>query len=245
MKRKQIVSEIAKDDQRIRLICLNENSGPYVARNRGVEAARGAYLTVHDTDDWSHPQKLQFQVEQLIRGSLKANLSYWARASRGLYFLGNWRPTEQIFGKNHSSLMTTTNLITDLGGWDGVRAGADNEFLWRLSRRFGKTSIGETFPDVPLSYSFVRSDSLTRESATHIKTFYFGVRNDYREGYHRWHKAAAKSGDFSIPPSLTHRKFPAPAAIRTPRDGYRGFDNVFISDFAVNGIALRRGLSSH
>ena len=138
--------------------------------------------------------------------------------------------------------MTTTRLIGNLGGWDLVRAGADNEFLWRLTRRFGQASIGDTFADVPLSYSFVRRDSLTRESATHIKTFYFGVRNDYRKGYHRWHKVAAKSGDFCISPTLSQRKFPAPAAIRSPRAGYCDFDNVFIGDFAVNGAGLDAAL---
>ena len=242
-----VVSEITRNDPRVRLICLSENSGPYVARNRGVSEAKGAYLTVHDADDWSHPQKLQLQVEQLLRAEhLKANLSYWARVSRELYLLGNWRPTDTIFGKNHSSLMIKTNLIKDLGGWDVVRVGADNEFLWRLARRFGQTSVGEVFPEVPLSYSFVRNSSLTRESATHIKTFYFGIRNDYRQAYHRWHKSAARSGDFSISPlpTLTPRKFPAPAAIRSPRVGYSGFDNVFIGDFAVAGIGLDTVLSN-
>lgn len=47
------------DDPRIRLIELSKNHGPGPARNAGLDAARGDWLTVLDADDIYHRQRLE------------------------------------------------------------------------------------------------------------------------------------------------------------------------------------------
>jgi glycosyltransferase involved in cell wall biosynthesis len=42
----------------VRLIC-QENSGPSAARNRGIDCARGQYVTFVDSDDWVKPNYFQ------------------------------------------------------------------------------------------------------------------------------------------------------------------------------------------
>ena len=58
----KIVKEMAADDVRIRLIRLDKNSGPAVARNRGIEEANGRYIAFLDSDDRWLPDKLQKQL---------------------------------------------------------------------------------------------------------------------------------------------------------------------------------------
>lgn len=49
------VEAFAAEDPRVRMIRMPENAGPGAARNRGIEAARGQYLSFIDPDDWVDP----------------------------------------------------------------------------------------------------------------------------------------------------------------------------------------------
>jgi glycosyltransferase involved in cell wall biosynthesis len=232
---REIVSEISDEDPRIRLICLTDHAGAFVARNRGLMEARGAFVTAHDADDWSHPQKIEYQLAHLNRENITGSISNWARTSHDLYFRGGWRPKMQMLGTNHSSLLVSTASAQEMGGWDSVRIGADNEFLWRLRKRFGEKSLRKTLPMVPFSFSYLREESLTRRTATHARTAMHGIRADYRQMYSRWHERAAKSNDFRIQPEVaSERRFPAPVPILPEGRNYPRFDAIFISDFAVS-----------
>lgn len=54
-----IVEGIAKSDSRIRLLRLAVNQGPSGARNAGLSAARGEWVTLLDADDLYEPDRLQ------------------------------------------------------------------------------------------------------------------------------------------------------------------------------------------
>lgn len=58
-KTKEVMSQI--HDKRVRYI-YQENSGACMARNHGIELARGEYIAFHDSDDTWHLNKLERQM---------------------------------------------------------------------------------------------------------------------------------------------------------------------------------------
>ncbi|KAB7889784.1 glycosyltransferase family 2 protein [Poseidonibacter ostreae] len=59
----EIIEEYTKKDSRIKLIKLEKNSGPAVARNRAIEEAKGRYISFLDADDLWKPDKLEKQIK--------------------------------------------------------------------------------------------------------------------------------------------------------------------------------------
>ncbi len=53
------VVSVALSDARVRLLCASTNGGPGAARNRCLDAARGRWIAVMDSDDMMHPERLE------------------------------------------------------------------------------------------------------------------------------------------------------------------------------------------
>ena len=164
-KTKSIVEQIAKRDNRLSLINLKSNQGAYNARNIGVKSSRGEFITVHDSDDIAHPDKILIQVSELLdHPYLKGSISYWIRFSEsGILSLHRGLPVLRL---NLSSLMIRRSLIEDLGDWSTYYVGSDLEFFNRIKEKHGKKSI--SMIRKPLSIGLYRLNSLTTKEDTSV-----------------------------------------------------------------------------
>ena len=237
-------ASVARDytirDPRVRYMANDVNMGAYPTRNNGMKAARGEFVTVHDSDDWSHPQKLERQLQPLLMDESKiASFSSWVRVLGDLTFVGPWLLNETFVEKNHSSALVRRSALEVVGLWDSVNVAADTEFLWRLEHHYGHQSIVHVLPGIPLSFALSDDSTLTRTKATHVKTIHYGLRRIYREAARWWHR---QSDNKPVMPEGDDRPFPVPLGIRrgTPRE----FDCVLVSDFAVSGEKLDYTLSA-
>ena len=59
----EIIRECIAKDNRIKLIRLDKNSGPAIARNRAIKEAKGRYIAFLDSDDFWHKDKLMRQLD--------------------------------------------------------------------------------------------------------------------------------------------------------------------------------------
>ena len=246
----EVAMGFAERDPRIRVLRQQHNQGAYAARNLGLRHAIGTFVTTHDSDDWSHPQKIELQVRDfLAHPQHKANLTYWVRALPHLYFKGTSRPSERLVQMNHSSLMMRRELLLELGGWDRVRITGDTELIWRLEHHPDGEKPVHLLPDVPLSFALEDLSSLTRSSRTHVRTMFYGVRREYREAIAHWHKRTTnhalpfiqKDSEMDADKN-EQRLFPAPGFIHAKRTSY-ALDRLMLMDFNAPGPALQHALN--
>lgn len=73
----EIVSDIIKLDTRVKLHSLNKNEGTGVARNIGIDNAKGSYISFLDSDDLWKPNKLQRQLEFMKENNLAFTFSFY------------------------------------------------------------------------------------------------------------------------------------------------------------------------
>lgn len=208
-----VAEAFAARDARFRVLRQPVNQGAYAARNRGVTEARGEMITVHDSDDWSHPEKLATQVRGLIRHpEWMACCSHWVRTSPALIF-SCWRMEQGWSYRNVSSLMFRRRVFETLGYWDEVRAEADTEYYYRIRAAFGIQSVGEVLPGVPLSFGRQAETSLTAVGRTHLVTQFYGARADYRQASQAWHAKARRPEDLFLPRWPEQRPFELPVVL--------------------------------
>ncbi|MGP9629464.1 glycosyltransferase [Halomonas sp. AOP42-C1-46] len=183
------VEKRARLEPKLTLIQHEKNQGAYSARNTGVKAAKGAFITVHDSDDWSHPQKIERQVLALIqRASVMATQSFWVRVDEHLQPLGPWHLCTDWLEPNPASVMVRREVLDTLGLWDEVAVAADNEFVERLQKHYGADALFKVATDVPLAFSLVQAASLTQRKTTHVRSIHCGVRHLYHQAAAWWRK---------------------------------------------------------
>ncbi|MFG6119274.1 glycosyltransferase family 2 protein [Thalassobacillus sp. B23F22_16] len=231
---RKVVEEYVAKDKRVQLLSTPQNSGPYVARNIALQAAKGEFVTINDSDDWSHEQKLEKQVRHLIDNpDIIANTSGHARLTEDLKLYRRGTPGKYIFPNMSSIMFRREPVIEKVGYWDSVRFAADGEFKRRLVKTFGK----EKYVDLetgPLSLPRQSVSSLTGSSAFGYNGFFMGVRKEYVESLEHHHRQA---DSLYYPYPQTTRPFPVPEPMWPEReekpDGKRHFEKVIAADFRV------------
>ncbi|MFC4661409.1 glycosyltransferase family 2 protein [Oceanobacillus aidingensis] len=227
-----IVQEYAAKDSRIKVMQTPQNSGPYIARNIALEAAAGEFVTVNDSDDWSHASKLEIQAKHLLANTeVVANTSEHARITEEMTLYRRGTPGKYIFPNMSSIMFRREPVLEKVGYWDSVRFAADGEFKRRLLKSFGT----RTYVDLasgPLSLPRQAVTSLTGSSAFGYNGFFMGVRKEYVESLENHHQRAE---DVRYAYPMTERPYPVPEpmwpAKEEKTEGFRKFDVVIATDF--------------
>ena len=231
-----ITEEYADGDERIKLVRMPKNNGAYIARNYGLDIAKGEFVTIHDADDWSHPSKIETQVEFLIKNKdVIGCTSQQARADSDMMFL-RWTGDGKYIITNTSSFMFRKMPVKkEVGYWDTVRFGADNEFIRRVKKVFGEDAV-VNLETGPLSFQRDSDSSIVAHEYFGINGAPFGVRQEYIEAQSYHHDTAPT---LLYNSTLESRPFYAPLSMRGKETlglaEKRHFDVIIASDFRMFG----------
>ncbi len=218
-----VLGHAAALDPRVRVIRLRENAGTYVARNAGLDAATGDYVTFQDSDDWSHPLRLERQI-----APLRADPDIVSTTSAAIRVTEDLRVSRLGFtdvrSYNISSLMVRRRLaLRRLGHLDPIRKGADAEYVERARAVFGRSATHHLAGE-PLALIRLSPDSLS--SADYRPGWMHPARRSYRSAFQAWHRhVAAGTAD----PTRV-RAFAAPRRL-TGTTGLERYDVVLAGDW--------------
>lgn len=242
------LQELAAEDDRIRVYRNEENMGAYLTRNRALHLATGDFITVHDSDDWSHPQMIEQQVQALmINPVLHGTCSAMMRVHPDMDCIQRpQRDSPEYIHRSYPSLMVRRSDLNVLGEWDSVSANADSEMIKRIEALWGENAIATVAPNVPLSFFLIHENSLTQQAGTNLNSVSFGIRKEYNRQADYWrHQRMAEPGaDLSHTRSSLKSPFPIPQGL-APRNWPRNFtyDLVLISDLGQGGVLLKNNIA--
>lgn len=204
----ELLELAAESDPRLRVIRMPENGGAYRARNAGILSAKGEFVTVLDSDDLSHPRRIERQMRPLLADSDLLATDSLAIRTHDDGLLTNFSST--ALRQNASSLLFRRAITAELGLYDPVRKAADSEYIGRIEHRFGRDAISTVRE--PLGLIQLTTGSLSR--GDFVMGWWSGRRLAYRRQYLTWQRLGSSAGEHALrlDPS-EERAFTAPRAL--------------------------------
>lgn len=181
----ELLDSLSAEDSRVRVVRQKHNGGTYLARNAGIRVARGLYVTGQDTDDWSHPQRIERELLALYGNPGASGVMVMANRTddRLVRTAVGFVPQRRC----EVSLMLRTEDARAVGGYVPMRKGADSEFRERLVQETGRRVI--ELQD-PLYVTRLSPGSLSRADFRHGWTA--PARLAFSSAYRYWHSNAAQ-----------------------------------------------------
>lgn len=235
----EIILELASLDNRIKAYRNTINVGSYVSKNIALKMISGKFFTCHDSDDWSHPERIYKQVIRMEQDKASASIILMLRAKHSMEITRFHKVdklcVDGIARFSLISCMFNTDYFKKiLGSWDTVRISADSELYKRANILLGKSFkkykiLGLVCLDA--------ENSLTNHPEYGIKVSdkKNSPRIQYRDSYIEWHKSVEKSrqsAKLNFP--QTKRMFEAPTISLTPNDDINKLLDYYKSNDDIN-----------
>lgn len=82
-----VVNSLKEKDKRIQFFKLEQNSGPAIARNTGIEKAKGNFMTFLDADDIWFPNFIENSINTIKESGVSFVFSSYRRSNESLEFV--------------------------------------------------------------------------------------------------------------------------------------------------------------
>ena len=186
------VTAIARTDPRVKPMRMAENVGTYLAKNRGIRAAGGAFVALCDADDRWSPDHLSRHLQGMARNpSAMVSTSHWLRVfDDGRIDI---KAAGGIAEPCPHSTFFRRDVFDRVGLFDSVRLGADREILGRVGLEYGPKALLR-MPDI-LTLGRRHAASLTTSGAGAVRGGRTAaLRHEYWRIWNEWHLSCVRAG---------------------------------------------------
>lgn len=128
-----------KADPRVHYLKISENSGVYNCRNYAIMKSNSDYIAFQDDDDISHPQRLEYQLQQLKTKSIDVSMTSSLRIDESGYL--QMDNNQSIISNAPVTMMFKRELIDKVGEFKPFRSRGDVEFKSRVTRLLGPSAV--------------------------------------------------------------------------------------------------------
>lgn len=227
---KGIYEELAATDDRIRILYQSVNLGAYAARNLGMTQARGEFVTFHDSDDWAHPSRIEYQLRPLLVNGSKVIATHSSALRTRNNLILSFRSSESQW-TNPSSILVRRKTVLDRAGYFvASRKSADTEYAVRLKKVFPGLVLSTQATDVAVE-PVLGLTRLTPESLSR-RDFSIGFSSPERlaffDALRYWH--ATLDTEHAFVPMSNTSPFPVPRSFRHTVPDQGTFDVVLAMD---------------
>lgn len=130
------VRMLQEADSRIRLVVNERHAGTGASRNRGLEAARGNYITFQDGDDYSLSHRIEMQVAAFRKFPNKklVTCNYVRETADGFPIQVN---DKRVMECVISMMFPRKEILNAVGYFDDLSVSEDTDYIERIKIAFG------------------------------------------------------------------------------------------------------------
>ncbi len=170
------------EEKKITYLVNEKNGGGSFSRNRGLEIAKGEYITFLDDDDEIDETKLDKQIKKLEEKGDTYSCCYtgYHKILENNYVYTNGEKVEgyvypytlarSIYVGSGSNLLVRTSIAKEIGGYDiSFRRNQDLEFMTRLLKQYKLAFVDE---DLMTIHYEIREVKRNYQDVVDIDTFF-------------------------------------------------------------------------
>lgn len=221
----EFLQKLSEGDDRMKPFQMEVNGGTYLAKNFGITQATGKYLAFMDSDDWTHPQRIERQVAKLVQyPAAQGVINDYFRIDENsnIPYRGNGSIRMACI-----SLLLRKEAQEKIGFFDSLRVGADTEYIERLQAVYGESALIRA--RIPNMFMTQHSSSLTGGGRFHISwRSIAGDRLQHHSAFREWHKKiSCGNAEGRMDRILRVRPFEGPLAMLSGTTQWREGSNLF------------------